>query len=100
MFSKGIKPSNDPSLPKEGVVRTGLSKIYNHNNAYHIVKVNALLPKTNKTFDEAKGKIISDYQNKLESDWLKALNERYVVKVNDDVLERIKHQIEDQKKVD
>ncbi|MEO5787683.1 peptidylprolyl isomerase [Gelidibacter sp.] len=100
MFTKGIKPSNDPSFPSEGLVRTGLSKTYHYNDAYHIVKVNALLPKTNKTFDEAKGKIISDYQNTLEADWLKTLHERYEVKVNADVLQKVKSQIEEQNKVD
>ncbi len=100
MFTKGTKPSNDPSFPSEGLVRTGLSKIYDYNDAYHIVKVNALLPKTNKTFDEAKGKIISDYQNTLEADWLKTLNERYIIKVNAEVLQKVKHQIEEQNKVD
>ena len=100
MFTKGTKPSNDPSFPSEGLVRTGLSKIYDYNDAYHIVKVNALLPKTNKTFDEAKGKIISDYQNTLEADWLKTLNERYIIKVNAEVLQKVKSQIEEQNKVD
>ena len=97
IFTIGVKPSNDPSLPIEGVVRTGLSKIYQYNDAYHIVKVNALLPKTNKTFDEAKGKIISDYQNTLEANWLEALNERYEVKINADILQKVKSQIEQQK---
>ncbi len=100
MFTKGVKPSNDPSLPSEGVVRTGLSKVYHYNDAYHIIKVNALLPKTNKTFDEAKGKIISDYQNTLEADWLKTLNERYEVEVNADVLQKVKSQIEEQNTID
>ncbi|HUH27475.1 peptidylprolyl isomerase [Gelidibacter sp.] len=94
IFTKGIRPSNDPSLPQDGILRTGLSKIYHYNNAYHVVKVNALLPKTNKTFDEAKGKIISDYQNTLEANWLESLNERYEVKVNADVLRKVKSEIQ------
>lgn len=100
MFTEKIMSSNDPSLPNEGVVRTGFSKIYRYNGAYHLVKVKALLPKTNKTFDEAKGKIISDYQNVLEAEWLKLLNERYEVKINTDVLQKVKTQIEEQNKVD
>lgn len=100
MFTKRILPSNDPSLPTEGLVRTGLSKIYRYNDAYHIVKVNALLPKMNKTFDEAKGKIISDYQNVLEANWLKTLNDRYQVEIHTGVLEKIKTQIEEKDQVD
>lgn len=96
MFTKSIKPSDDPALPMDGLVRTGLSKIYRYNGAFHIVKVNALLPKTNKTFDEAKGKIISDYQNVLEVNWLKALNARYRVEVDTEVLGKVKLQIEEQ----
>lgn len=94
MFTKGIRPSNDLSLPQDGILRTGLSRIYSYNDAYHVVKVNALLPKTNKTFDEAKGKVISDYQNALEAKWLDSLKERYVVKVNENVLDKVKSQIQ------
>lgn len=94
MFTTAVRSSNDPSLPQDGIFRTGLSKIYRYNNAYHIVKVNALLPKTNKTFDEAKGKVISDYQNTMEANWLKTLNERYEVKVNAAVLDKVKSQIQ------
>lgn len=94
MFTTGIRLSNDPSLPQDGILRTGVSRVYRHNGAYHVVKVNALLPKTNKTFDEAKGKIISDYQNTLEANWLEALNERYEVEVNADILQKVKSQIQ------
>ncbi|MBA6152668.1 peptidylprolyl isomerase [Gelidibacter maritimus] len=94
MFTKGIRPSSDESLPQDGILRTGLSKVYRYNDAYHVVKVNALLPKTNKTFDEAKGKIISDYQNRLEANWLESLNERYEVVIDADVLQKVKSQIQ------
>ncbi|MCK0114766.1 peptidylprolyl isomerase [Gelidibacter sp. F63206] len=94
MFTAGIRLSNDPSLPQDGILRTGVSRVYRHNEAYHVVKVNALLPKTNKTFDEAKGKIISDYQNTLEANWLEALNERYDVEVNADILQKVKSEIQ------
>src|SRR5690606_6891317 len=50
MFTSGMMASSDPSLPQDGILRTGLSKIYQYNNAFHVVKVNKLLPKTNKTF--------------------------------------------------
>ncbi|WP_027126495.1 peptidylprolyl isomerase [Gelidibacter mesophilus] len=96
MFTKGIKPADDPSLPEEELIRTGLSKIYHYNSAYHVIKVNALLPKTNKTFDEAKGKIISDYQNALEAKWLEDLHERYEVDINADVLQKVKSQINEE----
>ncbi|WP_456441132.1 peptidylprolyl isomerase [Psychroserpens sp.] len=81
------------ALPKDFEFEKGISKIYNHNDAYHVVMVNSVMPKTAKTLDEARGKVVSDYQNQIESDWIKSLNERYAVKVNKEVLKKVKSQI-------
>jgi peptidyl-prolyl cis-trans isomerase SurA len=43
-----------------------------------------------KKLHEARGQITSDYQESLESDWLKALKEKYPVTVNQDLLKSIK----------
>lgn len=42
-----------------------------------------------KKLDEARGQITSDYQEYLESEWLKSLKEKYPVKVNQELLNRI-----------
>ena len=39
--------------------------------------------------DGGSGFIISDYQNYLESEWIKQLKEKYPVKVNRELLSRI-----------
>ncbi|MEA3462623.1 MAG: peptidylprolyl isomerase [Bacteroidota bacterium] len=43
-----------------------------------------------KKLDEARGQITSDYQEFLESEWLKALKEKYPVTVNRELLNSIK----------
>jgi peptidyl-prolyl cis-trans isomerase SurA len=43
-----------------------------------------------KKLDEARGQITSDYQEYLESEWLKSLKEKYPVTVNRELLKRIK----------
>ena len=35
-----------------------------------------------RTFEEARGLVINDYQNKLEADWVKTLKEKYPVNIN------------------
>ncbi|WP_133758784.1 peptidylprolyl isomerase [Gelidibacter sediminis] len=93
IFTESIKPLDYHGFPKGVKLQKGLSKVYFYNDAYHLVKVNKMLPQTAKTFDEAKGKVISDYQNVLEANWLKQLQERYQVTVNTDVLQQVKAQL-------
>ncbi len=86
-------PIDYQGFPPNEVWQMGLSHVYFYNDAYHLVKVKAAYPKTHKTFDEAKGKVVSDYQNVLEEQWLKELNSRYNIKLNTEVLQKVKAQI-------
>ncbi len=52
-----------------------------------IVQVLELLPKMPKSLDEAKGYVISDYQEHLEKSWVAELRAKYPVQVNSEVLE-------------
>lgn len=50
-----------------------------------------LFPPEPKTLDEARGLYISEYQNFLEKNWLKALRKKHKVKVNKKLLKSIPH---------
>ena len=91
--TKGVFEKGNQALPENFEFKEGVSEIYEHNDSYHVVLVNSVLPAGGKTLEEAKGKVISDYQNYIEDNWVKTLNERFEVKLNEDVLERIKQQI-------
>jgi len=80
-------------LPQDLEFKEGISKIYSKNDAYHVVKVNKAIPKTPKTFEESKGNVINDFQNEIEKNWLDTLNMRFKVKINKDVLAKVKSQI-------
>jgi len=47
-----------------------------------------------KTFEEAKGKVISDYQEFLEEQWLEDLKLKYSVDVNQAVLDKVVSELE------
>ena len=51
-----------------------------------IIDIHNVLPKTYKTLEETKGKVISDYQSQLESAWINVLRNKYSVNVNKEVL--------------
>lgn len=89
-FTTGEMEASHQALPAAVVFKKGVSKIYKHNDAFVVVKVIEVLPKVQKTFEEAKGKVIGDYQEYKEERWLKELASKYVVNVNQDVLESVK----------
>jgi peptidyl-prolyl cis-trans isomerase SurA len=93
MSTKGVFESGNQVLPENFEFKKGISKIYKHNDAYHVVMVNAVMPKSPKTLEEARGKVVSDYQNQIEADWIKELHEHYTVKLDDNVFNRVKSQI-------
>ncbi len=45
--------------------------------------------KTNRSFEEARGLVINDYQNYLESKWVETLAAKYPVKINETVLKSL-----------
>ncbi len=53
------------------------------------VKVEKVIPSRNKTLKEAKGYVISDYQDQLDKNWVKELKKEYKVKVQNKQLKRL-----------
>lgn len=92
----GVFEAGNETLPDNFEFKEGVSKIYAHNDAFHVVKVNSVLPAGFKTLEEARGKVVSDYQNHIEANWVKELNNRFKVDINPSVLKRVKKQIEKQ----
>ncbi|HEY0742872.1 MAG TPA: peptidylprolyl isomerase, partial [Chryseosolibacter sp.] len=75
-----FEKSDRPVLSKIGWT-TGTHAL-EHNNMHYLVVVKTLLPPGNKSFEEARSSVISDYQNFLEKEWLSKLRKKYPVKVN------------------
>ncbi|WP_430467850.1 peptidylprolyl isomerase [Winogradskyella ouciana] len=96
IFTKGTYDINDSKLPTSFEVKEGVSKIYDHNDAFHVFDVKAVLPAGNKSLEEAKGNVINDYQEQLEANWIDGLYKRFSVEVNEDVLQNVKSKIRNQ----
>jgi peptidyl-prolyl cis-trans isomerase SurA len=52
------------------------------NDRYYLVIVDSVEPPSVKRLDEARGRVISDYQQHLENRWLEELKQKYSVKIN------------------
>ncbi|WP_242091564.1 peptidylprolyl isomerase [Aestuariivivens sediminicola] len=93
IFTSGIMDSQHQALPKDYTFKMGLSKIYKHNSNFVLVQVKEIVPETLKSFEEAKGAIISDYQEFKEAQWIKELHEKYKVVVDKQVLNQVKKMV-------
>lgn len=93
IFTSGIMDSTHQAIPSQFKFEKGISKIYNHNNTLVLVQAKDVLPERKKTFEEAKGLIIGDYQAYKEENWLTELREKYKVVVNQSALDKVKTKI-------
>ncbi len=96
IFTSEIMDETHQALPKSFEFKKGISKIYNHNDGFVMVQVNEVLPETQKTLEEAKGAVISDYQVFKEQNWLQELAKKYKIEINQKALKHVKSQIKKQ----
>ncbi|MDG4714275.1 peptidylprolyl isomerase [Winogradskyella marincola] len=96
IFTKGTYDTNDPKLPSNLKIEQGVSEIYSHNDAFHVIDIKAVLPAGIKTLEEAKGNVINDYQNEIEANWIDSLYKRFKVDVNKKALKKVKAKINNQ----
>jgi peptidyl-prolyl cis-trans isomerase SurA len=67
---------------KEGVITTPLLNAGDNTSSF--VKIIKLYPANQqRSFEEARGLVINDYQNFLEAKWIETLKKKYPVKVNE-----------------
>lgn len=65
------------------------NKKIDENKIKYVFYKGVKVPPEHKEFIECKGLVISDYQDYLDKEWVKALHEKYNVQVNDNVLSTI-----------
>jgi peptidyl-prolyl cis-trans isomerase SurA len=70
--------------------KPGASDIMNEQDAKVFVWINKLIDPKPKKLDDIRGQVTADYQDNLEKEWIKVLREKYPVKINQDVLSKIK----------
>ena len=70
--------------------KPGASEIKNEQDTKIFIWINKLIEPNPKKLDDIRGQVTADYQDNLEKEWIKVLREKYPVKINQDVLSRIK----------
>ena len=93
MYYQGVYEEGADTLPKDTKMELGLSEITSKGDYFYITNVLKVLPSAPKTLEECKGKLVNDYQQYLEQNWVNELKKEFIVKVNQETFEKVKNQI-------
>lgn len=93
MATVGVFEEGNEALPKAVPSTKGLSDVINEGNYYYVVLVNEIKPAGPKTFEECRGRVINDYQQYLEENWVSNLKQEFKISLNRDVFENLKKEI-------
>ncbi len=93
MTNEGVYEEGAEALPKETKMEVGISEITNKGEYYFITKITKVIPAGVKTLEECRGKVVNDYQQYLEQNWVNELKKEFSINVNQDVFENVKKQI-------
>ncbi|WP_339700060.1 peptidylprolyl isomerase [uncultured Marixanthomonas sp.] len=94
ILTTGIFEKEERELPKDFKGKKGVSDIYHQNDSYIVINVSAVLPAGIKPLDKAKGSVLSDYQNYLETKWIESLHKKYNVIVKKKALNKVKEALQ------
>jgi peptidyl-prolyl cis-trans isomerase SurA len=93
MTNTGVFEEGNDALPKTLKFETGVSEILKEGDYYFVAKVNKVIPAGPKTLEECKGKVINDYQQYLEQNWVQELKKEFTIKTFPEVFERVKKEL-------
>ena len=90
MLTENTLEVGDSNIPAETKTEVGVSEISQKGEYFYASKVIKVIPENYKTFDECKGKMVNDYQQYLEQNWVSELKKEFKVDVNQPVFEKLK----------
>ena len=93
MTNSGAFEEGSDALPKTMKYAVGVSDVFKEGEYYFVTNVEKILPESEKSLEECKGKIVNDYQQYLEQRWVDDLKKEFTVKVNTDVFDHVKKEL-------
>jgi len=89
LFHSDTYEINSKKLPNNLEFNKGVKSYREDDKHFTIVNVLEILNPAPKELNDIKGKVISDYQDYLEKQWIKELHSKYNVNVNKKVFKKI-----------
>jgi peptidyl-prolyl cis-trans isomerase SurA len=82
-YEKGRNETLDKMPWREGV--TSPVELNLRDGSSNFIKIEKILPRGQKTLQEARGYVVADYQDFLEKQWIQLLNKKYKVHIDEKV---------------
>ena len=93
IFSSGDFEIDNPLIPKNIFFKKGISEIFRLDDNYVLLNISNIETPQILSFKDAKGAVISNYQNVLEFEWLETLRNKYPIVINEEILNDLKKSI-------
>lgn len=93
LITPGLFEVEQRELPKGLEIKQGISKVYPNNDSFEVVNIKAIMAPGEKSLDEVKGKVLSNYQNDIEAKWMQELRSKYKVEVDKKALKHLKKEL-------
>jgi len=94
IISEGVFEKGQRELPEGFEIKEGVSDTYSNKDGFTTVRVKKVIPADIKPLDAVKGKVMSDYQNDLESKWMKELRDKHKIQIHKKALRKVKKELE------
>lgn len=93
MVKSGLYEEDYDVLSQYPNVKTGVTSVVIKDKYYFVVNVKDTKEAGPKEFIDCKGRVISDYQQYLENNWVDELKREFQIKVNTDLFAKVKQQL-------
>ena len=93
MISEGVFEEGNSAIPKNVISKIGITDIIKNGTYFYVTKVKNIISAGEKSFEEAKGKVVNDYQQYLEENWVSELKKEFKIEVNKKIFNKVKKEI-------
>ena len=93
MVKSGLYEEDYDILSQYSNAAVGVTSVVNKDKYYFVVNVKRINEAGPKEFADCKGKVISDYQQFLENNWVDELKKEFQININKEVFSKVKLQL-------
>ncbi|TXK72886.1 peptidylprolyl isomerase [Mesonia sp. K4-1] len=94
LFKSGEFKENNEALPTKIKDRKGVSKVYENNGVFLVLDIKNIEKEGIKTYEEARGEVVSKYQQQLEKEWIENIRSKNNVTIHQEVLKSLEKEFE------